>query len=97
MIGIDLEFESASKILFALSGLILLIAGWVLLINRVNMVQNIGVGVTTAGIFLLFWGLPENKMSFEDRESGQEILFIGNRFLDSIWVKLALLVIMAMP
>ncbi|HNZ30093.1 MAG TPA: hypothetical protein PKJ42_08880, partial [Candidatus Goldiibacteriota bacterium] len=95
VIGIDLEFESVSKILFALSGLILLIAGWVLLINRANMVQNIGVGVTTAGIFLLFWGLPENKMSFEDRESGQEILFIGNRFLDSIWVKLALLVIMA--
>ncbi|PKL92489.1 MAG: hypothetical protein CVV21_01665 [Candidatus Goldiibacteriota bacterium HGW-Goldbacteria-1] len=96
VIGLDLEFENTTKILFALSGFILLVAGWVLLINRGNMIQNIGVGVTTVGIFLLFWGLPENKMAYEDREGGQEILFTGNRFLDNIWVKLALLGIMVL-
>jgi len=91
-VGIDIEFEKKSQVLLLLAGIMVITAGWFLLTNRLNQVQNIGVIVTTIGLLLAFFGLPENKMAHEAADAHSEILFVDTKILNNYFVKAGLII-----
>ncbi|HRQ45062.1 MAG TPA: glycosyltransferase family 39 protein, partial [Candidatus Goldiibacteriota bacterium] len=88
-----ITFENAKKMAIMSFGIFMVLAGWVLLKNRANMIQNIGVIITTIGIFLAFYGLPENRLALEPKNDDSEILFAGHKIFDNYIVKLSLILL----
>jgi hypothetical protein len=89
---VSLTFEKGMKFLAISAGALLILIGWLLLINRDNNVQNYGVLLTTIGIFGMFWGLPENEMAFSGKEENTDILLNNYPLLNNIFTKIVLVV-----
>jgi len=86
------KFNKGLLLYLLIAGILFLIIGWVLLLNRVVMIQKWGVFFTTIGILATFFGLPENEEGETRTEDRKILLFSEFRILDNILVKVILLV-----
>jgi hypothetical protein len=93
-IEFEIKFSTILKFLLMIGGIVLLIIGWILLINRNITKQEIGVVFTVLGVLLCFLGLPESKkISLESKVEYNEsnILFSDNKFVNNYFFKIVLL------
>ncbi len=74
-----------------ISGILLIIGGWILLVNYKVIIQEWGVFLTLIGVLFVFFGLPENEEVDYLKETESVILFEEYKILNNYIVKAALI------
>jgi hypothetical protein len=93
--GLNVEFsiESGLKVLSFIAGAVLLVIGWILLINQKIITQEWGVVFTIPGAILLYLGLPKSNEADQAETDRSDILFLKPDFLNNYVVKAIMLVV----
>lgn len=91
-IQISFGVKQIGTVFLGAAGIALVILGWIQLLSKTHLTQNIGAFVTAAGLLILYFVLPQNRMALEENRNESEVLFLNNRFFDNIFVKIALII-----
>ena len=92
--GLKVEFsmDNGLKLVSFIAGAVLVIIGWIFLIDQKIPTQMMGVACTIPGAVLMFLGLPKNIGSEEAETDRADILLQKPAFLNNYFVKAALLI-----
>jgi hypothetical protein len=90
---VELGLENGLKILYFITGAVLVVIGWVMLINLNVKIQEIGVAFTIPGSILLFFALPKTNNDYLPDTGRKDILFLKPDFLNSYIAKGIMLII----
>ncbi|MEI7542775.1 MAG: glycosyltransferase family 39 protein [bacterium] len=101
-LSFDIVFNKMIQLLLTSGGLILMIFGWILLMNNGVFQQYWGVFYTSIGVFLAFLGLPQADLTEEivkTEEQKSDILlqkpaWLNNYFVKAVFITVAVVLVL---